>query len=146
MKKFSFSLDKVLEIKEIEENLIQKDILILRNQMHAQEQKIQGMCEKISDEQRKRDDMNSQKSTSTEVMLILHYIESLIQQKCLYEIELKSMKQKEDELHERLIEKSREKKALERLKEIRYEDYKKEYHKFEQNSMDEISIQAHRSK
>lgn len=146
MKKFKFSLEKVLEIKEIEEKLIQKNLLILQNQISETEKKITSIEEKISDERKNVSNLSMKTSNSVEIMLHYRFIESLCNEKNNNNDELKSMRLSEYKLKAQLLDKSKEKKALERLKEIKYEEFKKDYNKEQQIFIDEVSIQNHRIK
>lgn len=144
MKKFKFTLEKVLEIKEIEEKVIYKDLLKIQHQILETEKNISDLQEKISQEGKKANSLNQEVKTSTDIMLHYNYIQSLdIEVEHLKE-HLDTLKLNESILKTKLVEKSREKKALERLKEIKYEEYKKEYNKEQQAYLDDVSIQNHR--
>lgn len=146
MKKFKFSLEKVLEIKEIEEKVIQKNLLLVQNQISDTEKKITSIAEKISDERKKVCSLSLNIIHSVEIMLHYKYIESLNKDTELMQDELKSLRLNEHTLKNQLLDKTREKKALERLKEIKYEEFRKEYNKEQQLFIDDISIQNHRLK
>ncbi len=146
MKKFKFSLEKVLEIKEIEEKLIQKNLLLVQNQITETEKKITSINEKISDERKNVTSLSLKVSNSVEIMLHYRFIECLDKEKDSFKEELCSLRLNEMKIKDQLLNKSKEKKALERLKEIKYEEFKKEYNKEQQIFIDEISIQNHRLK
>jgi flagellar FliJ protein len=134
----------VLEIKEIEEKVIYKDLLKIQHQILETEKNISDLQEKISQEGKKANSLNQEVKTSTDIMLHYNYIQSLdIEVEHLKE-HLDTLKLNESILKTKLVEKSREKKALERLKEIKYEEYKKEYNKEQQAYLDDVSIQNHR--
>jgi len=146
MKKFVFALEKVLEVKEIEEKIIQRNLANVQNQIFEIQKKITAIGEKVTSEKKKLKFMNDTITKSNQIMLHYKYIDSLNK-----EIEncndlLKTLFQKENEIKAQLLAKTREKKAIERLKEIKYEEYKKEYSKSQQNFLDDISIQTHRLK
>ena len=146
MKKFKFSLEKVLEVKEIEEKVIQKNLLLVQNQIYEVEKKIVSMAEKISVERKKVFRLNLTISHSKDIMLHYKYIEALTKETENLKDSLKNLRMKEAVLKNQLIDKSREKKALEKLKEIKYEEFRKEYNKEQQLFIDDISIQNHRLK
>jgi flagellar FliJ protein len=146
MKKFKFSLEKVLEIKEIEEKIIQKNLYLVQHQIYETEQKILTLEENISDERVKVSSLQSGPSSSMDIMLHYNYIDSMTAQIDIHNLELNDLRFKEMTIKKELIEKSKEKKALERLREIKYEEFRKEYNKAQQLFIDEISIQNHRLK
>lgn len=146
MKKFQFSLEKVLEVKEIEERIIQKDLMLVQRDILEKENNIQQVREKISDERIKLSLLNQKSSSSAEIMIHYKYLESLSKKIELLNNDLNLLRHKESILKNDLIEKSREKKSLEKLKEIKYEEYRKNYNKHQQIVLDEISIQNYRLK
>jgi len=146
MKKFQFALEKVLEVKEIEEKVIQRDLLLLQNNIYETQKKIASIREKITDERKKVNNISEGVTKSTQIMTHYKYIDSLNRDIEIATDSLKVLYVKESELKERLLEKTREKKAIERLKEIKYEEFRKEYNKSQQDFIDDISIQNHRLK
>ena len=146
MKKFSFSLEKVLEVKEIEEKVIQKNLLLLQHEIFEIEKKIAIIAEKISSERAKVCTLNMELVNSVKIMLHYKYIESLSNETEVYKKTLATLRINEQKIKLQLIEKSKERKALERLKEIKYEEFRKDYNKEQQLFLDDISIQNHRFK
>jgi len=146
MKKFIFALEKVLEVKEIEEKIIQRNLLNLQNQIFETQKKISSIRESIGKEKNKLKYMGSTVTKSNQIMIHYKYIDSLNKEIDICNDLLKTLFVKESALKAQLLEKTREKKAIERLKEIKYEEYKKEYNKSQQNFLDDISIQSHRLK
>jgi len=146
MKKFSFSLEKVLEVKEIEEKVIQKNLLLLQHEIFEIEKKIAIIAEKISLERAKVCTLNMELINSDKIMLHYKYIESLSNETEVYKKTLVTLRINEQKIKLQLIEKSKERKALERLKEIKYEEFRKDYNKEQQLFLDDISIQNHRFK
>ena len=146
MKKFKFSLDKVLEVKEIEEKNIQRRLQKVQSMIYETENKILTVSEKISAEGKKVNTMINNIMKSTDIMLHYRYIESLCDQLNGLKAHLRDLRLDEEQITTELVEKSKEKKAIEKLKEIKYEEYRKEYNKEQQVILDEISIQSHRLK
>lgn len=146
MKKFQFSLEKVLEVKEIEEKIIQRDLMIIHKEILDKENIILELKEKISQERINLSLLNQKGAVSSEIMLYYRFIESLGKKLEYYKNEVNILLLKEDKLKSDLINKSQEKKSLERLKEIKMEEYKKNYSKSQQTIIDEISIQNFRAK
>ena len=146
MKKFKFSLEKVLEIKEVEEKIIQKDLLLVQHEIAETEKKIVSLKENISLERKKISTLSLSIINAMDIMLHYNYIDSLSAEVEILNDNLKKLRVKELQIKNQLIEKSREKKSLERLKEIKYEEFRKEYNKTQQQFIDDISIQSHRFK
>jgi len=146
MKKFKFALEKVLEVKEIEEKVIQRDLLLLQNKIYETQKKITSIRERITDEKKLVNLIAESVTKSTQIMTHYKYIDSLNRDIDICTENLRVLYIRENELKERLLEKTREKKAIERLKEIKYEEFRKEYNKEQQNFIDDISIQNHRLK
>jgi flagellar FliJ protein len=144
MKKFQFSLEKVLEVKEIEEKIIQKDLMTVQREILDNENLILEIQEKISQERINLSIINHKGAGSAEIMIHYKYLDSLQKRIDLIKNELKSLYQKENLLKLELTHKSQEKKSLERLKEIKFEEYKKDFNKSQQIILDEISIQNFR--
>ena len=146
MKKFKFSLEKVLEIKEIEEKVIQKNLYLVQNQIYETEESIKKLTENISIEREKVFQMSRATASSSEIMLHTKYIDGLqINLESLTQV-LVQLREKESLIKAQLLEKTKEKKALDRLKEIKFEEYQKQYKKEQQLFIDDISIQNHRFK
>ncbi|MCL2064533.1 MAG: flagellar export protein FliJ [Candidatus Cloacimonetes bacterium] len=146
MKKFKFSLEKVLEIKEVEEKIIQKNLLLIQLEIAETEKKIITLREKISSEREKIGSMSLSVINTGDIMLHYKYIDCLNMDVEILSDVLKGLRLQEITIKNQLIEKSKEKKSLERLKEIKYEEFKKEYNKTQRQFIDDISIQSHRYK
>ena len=146
MKKFKFSLEKVLEVKEIEEKNIQRRLQKVQSLIFETERKIFEVSEKISSEGKKINSKINSIMKSSEIMIHFKYIESLTDQLNNHKAQLRDLRLDEEQIQAELVEKSREKKAIEKLKEIKYEEYRKEHNKEQQIILDEISIQNHRLK
>jgi flagellar FliJ protein len=146
MKKFSFSLEKVLEVKEIEEKMIHKNLLLLQHEIFEVEKKITLLAEIISEARAKVCSLSMKLVNSVEIMIHYRYIESLTHETKNHQNTLTALRLKEQKIQLQLIEKSKEKKTLERLKEIKFEEHRKDYNKEQQLFLDDISVQNHRMK
>jgi len=144
MKRFIFSLEKVLEVKKIEEKTIQKHLLYIQAKIYEVEKNILSIDEKISQERHNLSSLKSSKKNSNDIMVHYNYIESLsIDKENLY-IDLDNLKMTESNVRKKLVEKSKERKTLEKMKENRYIEYRKDYYQEQQKKYDEISISNHR--
>jgi flagellar FliJ protein len=146
MKKFKFSLEKVLEIKEIEEKIIQKALLTIQREIFETETIISRLSENVTNERVKICKLNQSITTSKDIMLHQKHIENLENKIQFLRENLITLRINEETTRNQLIAKSREKKAIDRLKEIKYEEFRKNYKKEQQLFIDDISIQTHRFK
>ncbi len=146
MKKFQFSLEKVLEVKEIEEKILQRDLLLIQKEIIDQENKILDNQEKISQERINLSVLNQKGTDSAEIMMHYKYLDSLHKKMEILMTDLKALTVKEEKIKSMLVIKSQEKKSLDRLKEIKYDEFRKNYKKQQQILLDEVSIQNFRMK
>lgn len=134
MKKFKFSLEKVLSLREFEENQAQIELAKAISVVTELNNKLKF----IAKERVKNNDARSNSTDLSYLMSIENYIEGLDYQK---EILLEELTQAELILEEKrqiMIEAMKKRKALEKLKEKQLQEYKKEILKEEEKVLDEI--------
>ena len=134
MKKFKFSLEKVLSLREFEENQAQIELAKAISVVTELNNKLNF----IANERVKHNDARSNSTDLSYLMSIENYIEGLDYQK---EILLEELAQAELILEEKrqiMIEAMKKRKALEKLKEKQLQEYKKEILKEEEKVLDEI--------
>lgn len=134
MKKFKFSLEKVLSLREFEENQAQIELAKAISVVTELNNKLKF----IATERVKNNDARSNSTDLSYLMSIENYIEGLDYQK---EILLEELAQAELILEEKrqiMIEAMKKRKALEKLKEKQLQEYKKEILKEEEKVLDEI--------
>lgn len=134
MKKFKFSLEKVLSLREFEENQAQIELAKAISVVTELNNKLKF----IANERVKNNDARSNSTDLSYLMSIENYIEGLDYQK---EILLEELAQSELILEEKrqiMIEAMKKSKALEKLKEKQLQEYKKEILKEEEKVLDEI--------
>ncbi len=141
MKKFSFSLEKVMDVKEIEKKIIQRQLFTLESDLNIKNKKLKKISNKFEKELRFQDDMMKKKVSSNEITLQSKYLESI-----KFEIENQNqdivlLQAEIKKVRERLAEKAKEKKALEILKENKLEYFKKQVKKNEQSKLDDVAAQ-----
>ena len=121
MKKFKFSLEKVLSLREFEENQAQIELAKAISVVTELNNKLKF----IATERVKNNDARSNSTDLSYLMSIENYIEGLDYQK---EILLEELAQAELILEEKrqiMIEAMKKRKALEKLKEKQLQEYKK---------------------
>lgn len=141
MKKFSFSLEKVMDVKEMEKKIIQRQLFTLESDLNIKNKELKKISNKFEKELRFQDDMMKKKVSSNEITMQSKYLESI-----KFEIENQNqgivlLKDEIMKVRERLAEKAKEKKALEILKENKLEYFKKQVKKNEQSKLDDVAAQ-----
>ncbi len=135
MKKFKFSLEKVLSLRKSEEKQAQIELgkaQSVVNDLNAQ-------LKYIASERIKSNESRSNSSDLSFLMSIENYIEGLDYKK---EILLEELAKAQIILEEKrtiVIEAIKKRKSLEKLKEKQFEAYKKEYNREEEKILDEIN-------
>ncbi len=144
MKKFEFSLQKVMEVKETEEKLLQRDLYMIQSDL-IEAEKEKDMAEmRLKKEMEAQKKLNRKKTTSAQFMLHRNYVDCLKSEWEGTRRKVSTLQVKECEARDKLLEKTREKKTIEKLRETRLEEYYKEVKKEEQDFLDEIAAQKPR--
>ncbi len=140
MKKFEFKLNKVLEVRQIEEDQAQ-------NRLLEAQQKERDIKEEILNLQEKQNDLyqylrNNEGITLEENMLYRKFIQ--INRQNIKDSEKSLLAQQEEVrlLRGDFLEKRKKREVLEKLKEKNYKHYYKEMLLKEQKVLDEIGIRA----
>jgi len=141
VKKFSFSLEKVMDVKEMEKKIIQRRLFTLESDLNTQNIELKKLTSIFEKELHYKDEMMQKKTSSNELNLQRKYIESIIFDIENQNREIVLLKSKIQKVKEELAEKAKEKKALEILKENKLEDYNKQVKKMEQVKMDDVAAQ-----
>ncbi len=139
--KFNWRLDRILEIKRLQEDILRGELAaIIQQKMSLQSQimlikantktmllslKRESLQERLSHQQFV---MSADSATRIK-------IESLLK-------EIESLKEKTSEKKAQILAVRKARKGLEKLREKALEKFEKEYHKKEQNEIDEVSIVA----
>ena len=135
MKKFKFSLEKVLSLREFEEKQAQIELGKAQSVVND----INEQLKFIASERVKSNESRSKSSDLTFLMSIENYINGLDYKKELLIEELAQAQIILEEKRAIVVEAIKKRKSLEKLKEKQFESYKKEYNKEEEKILDEIS-------
>ena len=135
MKKFKFSLEKVLSLREFEEKQAQIELGKAQSVVNDLNEQLKF----IASERVKSNESRSKSSDLTFLMSIENYINGLDYKKELLIQELAKAQIILEEKRAIVIEAIKKRKSLEKLKEKQFESYKKEYNKEEEKILDEIS-------
>ena len=134
MKKFKFSLEKVLKIREFEEKEAQIELgkaLAVVNDLNAQ-------LKYIAEERIKSNESRANSSDLSFLMAVENYINGLDYKKEQLLEQLAQAQLVVEEKQKIMIEAMQKRKALDKLKENQFKDYKKELLQEEEKILDEI--------
>lgn len=138
MGKFVFKFEPIKKIKETQEKQIQKEISLIDLEIQELEEKLEEVRLKIlqtRDERAKKQKMSISELQFNKKFETILEIESVkIQQEITNRLLLRNKKSEE------LIQKVKEHKIFEKLKDIHQEEYIKENNKNEQISLDEMAL------
>jgi flagellar protein FliJ len=142
MKKFEFSLQKVLGFKEQEYRLLEQELMILLGAKKQNEEILQEYEDNLRDEYEKS--RQRKKITSQEKQQLENYFNKIKadiygQKLVIVDLERK-IKAKQDQI----VEKQKEIKVLDKLKEKQFEEYLYEFNLEERKFMDEVASRSKR--
>ncbi|WP_051962679.1 flagellar export protein FliJ [Mesoaciditoga lauensis] len=138
MKKFKFSLQKLLDIKNSSIELLKLEMSKLNTQIERLKEEIENITEKISKAQKRMDEGLQGVKFILEWM---NYIQSLYHERKEKISELVSLENQLDELRQRYTKLYHEQKALEKLKELQKNSHDLEATREEQKIMDDIALE-----
>lgn len=138
--KFKFSLEKVLRHRHLQESLAQRDFLEAQNNLNTEIQKLKNMIQVKEDSLQQRNQLVQTTQTwSQSVEQINMFLQG-------QDLRIKRQNQRLTEF-EKVVEDKREilknasveVKIVEKLKEKKFEEFKSELNRKEQNELDELS-------
>ena len=135
MKKFKFSLEKVLSLREFEQNQAQIELGKAQSVVNEINEQLKFIASEIVKS-------NESRSNSTELNFLLsveNYLNGLKYKKELLLEELAKAQLVLEEKRAIVVEAIKKRKSLEKLKEKQFEEYKKQYNLEEEKILDEIS-------
>ena len=135
MKKFKFSLEKVLSLREFEEK--QAQIELGKAQTIVND--LNNQLKYIASEKLKTNEARSNSSDLSFLISIEKYMNGLEYKKELLLEELAKAQLVLEEKRAIVVEAIKKRKSLEKLKEKQFDEYKKQYNLEEEKILDEIS-------
>ncbi|HOT75946.1 MAG TPA: flagellar export protein FliJ [Candidatus Wallbacteria bacterium] len=139
MKKFSFKLDSLLNVRKKREELVIQELAeaqMAEQRIHGQINDTRNTIALMIEESKSY----LKSSINVESLLLSrNYIEFLKRKLAELEARLEEAKQKTLKIKEKLSEAVKERKIIETLKEKQFAQYKKEYNKQDNAQMDEIA-------
>lgn len=147
MKKFKFSLQKLLDIREAKETEIKNElmkILSFQNKERVLQDELRtniGRYEGLYSEKIKKGQFHPD-----EIMSIMRYTD--VARKAIVEAErrIESFQPEVDRVREKLVSASRDKKIVEKLKERKHEEYDYEFNKEIANENDDMNQKLYHRK
>lgn len=136
MNKFKFKLDKVLDIKIQQEDNIKNNIAILTKKINDEKNTITDLNDKLNYQRKNKTNFNN----AVDYKNFIQYI-NFIEEKIKYHNKiLDSLKNDYKNEQLKLIEATKERKSIEKLKEKSYNEYLSNLNKIEQKSNDEFAL------
>ena len=146
MKQFEFRLQKVMETTKTREELKKRELAKALVVLAQNESLLESMLERLEEQ---IEEYNTRKlkpsMTASDLMNFSHYTEKLLTDIQHQKRTIEDLSEKVRLHREKLIEITKDKKILERLKEKRYEEYRKKLRSMEQKFIDELSVQAYQN-
>ena len=124
MKKFRFRLQKLLDIRESNEKRIKNELASVLGVQNVERVKIDNINKNI--EQQKRifsEKMRKNEMSAEEAIKFERYIDSSLRAIDATQVKIDELEPAVQEIRDRLVIASRDKKVVEKLKERQYEDY-----------------------
>lgn len=135
MKKFKFSLEKVLSLREFEQNQAQIELGKAQSVVNDINEQLKFIASEIVKS-------NESRANSADLNFLLsveNYVNGLNYKKELLLEELAKAQLVLEEKRAIVVEAIKKRKSLEKLKEKQFEEYKKQYNLEEEKILDEIS-------
>lgn len=139
MKKFQFSLQKVLDVRLVEEKILQKELALAILEQKKAEEKAKTIKTTIANEWQRGGNMVKTTVSSSQMMLHYEYLKSLKQQYLKQQNYIGLAISNKNKAKQKLTDKAKERKTLEILKENKLQEYKKQRKHFEQSFFDEVA-------
>ena len=140
MKKFEFSLQSVLNLKDQEEQMIQKELARLKAKYQEVKEELDYVRERKGNWTKRLEQESKEGVELATFRKYKKYIEHLDDKIEELKLRLNHWAEKVNECQKELLEKVKERKSLSKLKERRYEEYWQKFLREEQKLNDELAI------
>jgi flagellar protein FliJ len=143
MKQFEFRLQKVMETTHAREEMQKKELALALADVERNEAMLERMLDKLAEElEAFSGRRNSGSIKVCELSQYASYTDKLLGEINRQRQEIVKLAELVDEHRRKLLEITKDKKILERLKEKRYEEYRLKLRQVEQKFMDELSARS----
>jgi len=138
MKKFEFNLEKLLSYKDQNLDNEMMTLGILYNQLHKEQVTMQNLIAQKAQSRERYDKAVREKTTPATCKLCFDYIEYMSTRIKECERRIKALENQIDKQIDKVKQLKVETRSLETIKESRYEEYKHEANKKEEQQIDEF--------
>ena len=140
MKEYRFNLEPVLNHRRLVEETLQKDLAILKISLIDENERLITYEESRVQLLEELQQIQKEGTTTSDILLYLPFIEQVSkdierQKKKVFELEIKVEQNRKD-----LLEATKKKKALQKLKEKAFKAYNQKLIKNEQDFLNEVSV------
>ena len=143
MKQFEFRLQKVMETTRAREELQKKELAMALAELDRNETQLEQMLDHLEQEVEQFADRRKKKAIKVSTLVqYASYTDNLLAEIDRQRRDIEKLARLADEQRDKLIEITRDKKILEKLKEKRFEEYRRKLRQVEQKFMDEISSRS----
>lgn len=139
MKKFKFSLEKLLDIRMKKEDLAKREFSAMLAQQEKEKLALEGISTTINAKNADRKNQRNKVVSAVDEMFFSNYLVGLNNKKLQQDFKLKQVMNETEKKRVVVVEKSKERKVIETLKDKKLAAYKIEADKEEQKMIDEIS-------
>lgn len=146
LKKFQFSLARVLNVRETNEELKKEEFQSAQTYYNEQQQALNELFNEKRNLQQDIEDQAKNKMKMNKIIQYYNYLSDLDEQITIQQDVVNRAEQQVEEAKQNWIEAKKQKKILEKLQERQYQEYKNEYLKSEQKKLDELSLQFNYSR
>lgn len=138
MKKFRFRLQRVLDAKESEEKQQQRRLGEALEQVVKAENRLDELFSQLSETRKRQAEMVSGSMKAGEAMMMHNWQMQLKKEVSAQRQDLVKLNSIAEKIRNELLELSKEKRVLEKLREKQWEEYKKQDLTAQQNMLDDI--------
>ena len=143
MKQFEFRLQKVMETTRAREDLQKRELALALAEVERNEAMLERMLDKLAEE---LEEFSGRRDSGvirvSELMQYASYTDKLLGEIGRQRGEIVKLAELVEGHRCKLLEITKDKKILERLKEKRYDEYRKKLRQVEQKFMDELSARS----
>lgn len=146
MKNFKFKLQTVLSYREKKEDTLKKELASLRAKYEKEKQILHALIEKLEEKQEELRAKQLQDLDIDEVSLYCTYLFKLRKDILLQAVKVEELFSQVCTKREELVEASKDKRIMEKLRDKQYEEFQQILLKSEQILIDEIATSRHKRK
>ena len=144
MKQFQFRLQKVMETTQIKEEIKKRELAKAMQKLRDNEAQLETLLEELEEHISHIESCHKRSTLKvSELSHLSGYMEKLGQEILAQTKKIARLTEEARVYREKLLEITKDKKVLERLKDKKYEEFKKKLRSMEQKFMDEVSTRSY---